>query len=160
LKSYRANTQTHTRAYRLLHLHRKYANDGELIEIRTKENATVHEVPCCCSNSLGLYIKHGKVSVRYVYVTDVRNDGRGQLSSEWRHNENDVTAAIAGLWRYGDWRHMATGCTAIVWNSLQKHLRTVGNLFGNRKVPVCAGPTGQRRPRERSFKRCFIQWGI
>jgi len=66
-----------------------------------------------------------------------RNGGRGQLSSEWRHNENhvimrtgvasaasavgarrhnenDVTMTIAGLWRYGDWRHVATGCTALV----------------------------------------------
>jgi len=30
-----------------------------------------------------------------------------------RHNENDVTMAIAGLWRYGDWRHVATGFTAL-----------------------------------------------
>ena len=67
----------------------------------------------------------------------VRNGGRGQLSSEWRYNENDVimrteaasaasavgarrqneddvTMTIAGLWRYGDWRHVATGCTALV----------------------------------------------
>jgi len=22
---------------------------------------------------------------------------------------------IAGLWRYDDWRHVATGCTAVVW---------------------------------------------
>jgi len=22
---------------------------------------------------------------------------------------------IAGLWRYGDWRHVATGCTALVF---------------------------------------------
>ena len=27
---------------------------------------------------------------------------------------NDVTVTIAGLWRYGDWRHVATGCTAVV----------------------------------------------
>jgi len=27
---------------------------------------------------------------------------------------NDVTVTIAGLWRYGDWRHVATGCTALV----------------------------------------------
>ena len=37
-----------------------------------------------------------------------------------RHDENDVTMTIAGLWRYGDWRHVATGCTALVmvalWN--------------------------------------------
>jgi len=31
-----------------------------------------------------------------------------------RHNENDVTMTIAGLWRYGDWRHVATGCTPLV----------------------------------------------
>ena len=30
-----------------------------------------------------------------------------------RHNENDVTMTIVGLWRYGDWRHVATGCTAL-----------------------------------------------
>jgi len=80
-----------------------------------------------------LYIKCSKVSVR----TYVRNGGRGQLSSEWRHNENDVitrtgaasaasavgmrrhnendvTMTIAGLWRYGDWRHVATGCNCLV----------------------------------------------
>jgi len=47
---------------------------------------------------------------------------------EWRHNdswlagcerprrddENDVTLTIAGLWGYGDWRRVATGCTALV----------------------------------------------
>jgi len=27
---------------------------------------------------------------------------------------NDVTMTIAGLWRYGDWQHVATGCTALV----------------------------------------------
>ena len=31
-----------------------------------------------------------------------------------RHNENDVTMTIAGLWRYGDWRHVATGCIALL----------------------------------------------
>jgi len=79
-----------------------------------------------------LYIKRDRVSVTYV-----RNGGRAQLSSEWRHNENDVimrtgaasaastagarrhnendvTMIIAGLSRYGDWRHLATGCTALV----------------------------------------------
>ena len=30
------------------------------------------------------------------------------------HDENDVTMTIAGLWRYGDLRHVATGCTALV----------------------------------------------
>jgi len=36
-----------------------------------------------------LYIKRGKVSVRNER-TYVRNGGRGQLSSEWCYNENDV----------------------------------------------------------------------
>jgi len=31
-----------------------------------------------------------------------------------RRHENDVTMTTAGLWRYGDWRHVATGCTALV----------------------------------------------
>jgi len=34
------------------------------------------------------------------------------------HNENDVTITIAawhGLWIYGDWRHVATGCAALVF---------------------------------------------
>jgi len=31
-----------------------------------------------------------------------------------RHNENDVTTTVAGLWRYGDYRHVATGCSAVV----------------------------------------------
>ena len=49
-----------------------------------------------------LYIKRGNVSVRtYTYV---RNGGRGQLISDWRHNKNDFTMTIAGLCRYGDWR--------------------------------------------------------
>jgi len=30
-----------------------------------------------------------------------------------RHNENDVAMIIAGR-RYGDWRHVAAGCTALV----------------------------------------------
>ena len=66
--------------------------------------------------------------VRCLYVHSyVRNSVCDELSSEWRndenrgcehrairHNENDVTMTIAGLWRHGDWRHMATGCTALV----------------------------------------------
>jgi len=38
-----------------------------------------------------------------------------------RHNENDVTMTIAGLWRYGDWRHVATGCTALVYLTIITH---------------------------------------
>jgi len=55
-------------------------------------------------------------TVRCPYVhTFVLNAGRGQLSSEWRH-ENDVTITmiIAGIWRHGDWQHVPTGCNALV----------------------------------------------
>jgi len=51
-----------------------------------------------------------------------------------RHNENDVTMTIAGLWRYGDWRHVATGCTALVMiNS------TTSNAEGQMKVTLIGG---------------------
>jgi len=33
---------------------------------------------------------------------------------KWCHNENDVTVITAGLWRYGDWRHVATDCNALI----------------------------------------------
>jgi len=36
-----------------------------------------------------------------------------------RHDGNDVIMIIAGLWRYGDWRHVATGCNALVDNNKQ-----------------------------------------
>jgi len=95
--------------------------------------------------TVSLYIKRGKVSVRtyirpyvrtlvHTYVRSyVHNAGRGQLSSEWRHNKNSwlsrrlrygtgrmndiimrMTSQWADLWRYGDWRHVATGCDALV----------------------------------------------
>ena len=85
-----------------------------------------------------LYIKRGKMSVTYIH-----NDGHGQLRNEWRHNENDVimrTGAasavcethewrhnendiimtIAGLWRRGDWWHVAMDCITLVilWKSV------------------------------------------
>ena len=89
-------------------------------------------------------------AVRCPY-TFVHNDGRDQLSGEWRHNENDVimrtgasavgvrrhhendvTMTIAGLWRYGDWRHVATGCTA-VWVIYMGHqIYCFHNLKGGR----------------------------
>jgi len=61
----------------------------------------------------------------------VRNAGRGRLSSECCHNENDVIMIIDGLVadgtgrRYGNWRHVATGCNALIST----------NLNGTR--PVC-----------------------
>jgi len=48
------------------------------------------------------YIKRGKVSVRTYIRSYVRNGGRGQFSSEWRHNENDVimrTGAASAIMR-------------------------------------------------------------
>jgi len=46
----------------------------------------------------------------------------GAASAASAIGENDVTMTIAGLWRYGDWRHVVTGCTALVcrndWSSL------------------------------------------
>jgi len=82
-----------------------------------------------------LYILNA-VKCPYSVCSYVRNAGRGQLRSEWRHNENDVimrTGAaraggargvndvimiIAGLWRYGDWRRVATGCNALVYKNI------------------------------------------
>jgi len=58
---------------------------------------------------VSLYIKRGKVSVT-LYV-GLYNAGRGA---------NDVIMRIAGFVadgtgrRYGDWRHVATGCNALV----------------------------------------------
>jgi len=76
---------------------------------RTASNSSFICIQFGCLQLSSLYIKRGKVSVR----TYVRNAGRGQLSSEWRNNDNDVTLIIAGR-RYGDWRHAAMGCNALV----------------------------------------------
>jgi len=70
--------------------------------------------------------------VRCSYVrTFVRNAGHGQLSGKWHRIENDVvmrTGAVSaiGEWRhndnswlmeirYGDWWHVAMGCSALVF---------------------------------------------
>jgi len=53
------------------------------------------------SVAASLYIKRGKVSMH----TFVRHAGRGQLSSKWRYNENDVIMIIAGSWRRGHGLH-------------------------------------------------------
>jgi len=42
-----------------------------------------------------------------------------------RHNQNHVIMIIGGLWRYSDWRHVATGCNAVV---------TTGNLKGRKTL--------------------------
>ena len=41
----------------------------------------------------------------------MRTGAAGAIGAR-RRNENAVTMTIAGL--YGDWRHVATGCTALV----------------------------------------------
>jgi len=41
-------------------------------------------------------------------------------ASARRHNENDITVTIAGLRRYGSWRHCATGCSALVLRTSKK----------------------------------------
>jgi len=38
----------------------------------------------------------------------------GAASGVGATHANDVIMIIAGLWRYGDWRHVATGCNALV----------------------------------------------
>ena len=52
-----------------------------------------------------------------------------------RLNENDVTMIIAGLWRYGDWRHVATGCTALrrapTYIQMQQLLALLGVRLGD-----------------------------
>ena len=58
-----------------------------------------------------LYIKHGKVSIRTYVRPSIRHAGHGQLSSEWRCDENDVIMTTAGLWRHGNgdmWPRVAT----------------------------------------------------
>ena len=44
----------------------------------------------------------------------IMRTGAANVVGARRHNENNVTMTIAVLWRYGDWRHVATGCTALV----------------------------------------------
>jgi len=39
--------------------------------------------------------------------------GAASIVDARHHNENDVTMTIAGVWKYGDWRHVATGCIAL-----------------------------------------------
>jgi len=66
---------------------------------------------------ISLYIKCGKMSVH----TYDCNAEHGQLSIEWRHNENDVIMIIAGLVadgpsrRYRDWWHVAMDYTALLF---------------------------------------------
>jgi len=51
---------------------------------------------------------------------------------------------IAGLWRYGDWRHVATGCTAQVLAGKRlvegcKHLQPSTSLLPPQKYDLMTG---------------------
>jgi len=48
----------------------------------------------------------------------------------------------AGSWRYGDWRHAATGCTAPVSNEAQEHSHMNAKLL--RQEDTLAAGDGQR----------------
>ena len=76
-----------------------------------------------------------------------------------RPNENDVTMIIAGR-RYGDWRHVATGCIALVysetrmWANAQRYGRPAryrwhplfnAAKFGQRPLLECRAVTLPRR---------------
>jgi len=53
---------------------------------------------------------------------------------------------IAGLWRYGDWRHVATGCTALVllkcinvvhrdiWQARQGIAKNIAGCFKQQQI--------------------------
>ena len=64
-------------------------------------------------------VRNVRTYVRNGVASSVANDvivrmGAASAVGARRHNENDVTMTIAGLWRYGDWQHVVTGCTALV----------------------------------------------
>ena len=76
----------------------------------------------CTYVSIPTYIRihtyeHSSVTVGV--ASSVANDvimrtGAASAVGARHHNENDVIMTIAGLWRYGGWRHVATGCNALV----------------------------------------------
>jgi len=93
----------------------------------------------------------------------------GSATGARRHNENDVTMTIAGLLRYGDWRHVATGCTALVCiaqrkrndthmhiiasesiTAAERFIRDAYNQAGERSDRVASNP---RRPRLGGIQR-------
>ena len=76
----------------------------------------VMSVSVCLHVSSSLHIKRGKVSVRTSVTVGVAssaaNDVTLRMTSqcERRHNDNSWLTE-----RSGDWRHVATGCTALVY---------------------------------------------
>jgi len=49
----------------------------------------------------------------YYYYYIIMTMGTVSIVDVRHHSENDVTMTISGLWKYGDRRHVATGCTAL-----------------------------------------------
>ena len=113
-----------------------------------------------------LYIKRGKVSARTYVRPYVRHAGRGQLSSKWRHNENgaasavgarcdnesDVLMIIAGLWKYGDWRHVVTGCNALVFLRSTVYSATANYNFWKSACRRSKRQNAERWPLTATFK--------
>ena len=65
--------------------------------------------------SVGTYVRTSvTVGVAGSVANDVIMRTGAASACARRHNENDAPMTIAGLWRYDDWRHVATGCTALV----------------------------------------------
>jgi len=56
-----------------------------------------------------------------------------------RHNENDVTMTIDGLWRYGDWRHVATGCTVSCTAVVHLKVRNLNITEWTVELPLGSG---------------------
>jgi len=88
------------------------------------DSILINLLPCwlaCLLTYLHLCILN---AVRCPYVRSyVRNAGRGQLSSEWRHNENDVimitAGLVAGCERHkrepSEWRHNDNSWLSVRW---------------------------------------------
>jgi len=100
-----------------------------LLRPRERKYCNAHVCMCVCPLSVcpsvreHLYILNTlrATSVTVGVASSVANDvimrtGAASAVSarrQSRHSENDVAMTIAGLWRYDDWRHVATGFIAI-----------------------------------------------
>ena len=88
-------------------LDNKITSHAVIISHKMSPASIIHRVRQHISTEYSsLYIKRGKVSVGNVRSSVTL----GVASSVANH----VIMIIAGSWRYGDWRHVATGCTALV----------------------------------------------
>ena len=75
------------------------------------------------------------MSVRRYVRSYVRNAGRGQLSSEWRHNENDVIIETGAASAVGARRHNENDVTM-----------TIAGLLGYRQSLKKASKNGVTPP--------------